>query len=433
MSLTLRSRVIFILTIFVIVTIAVFIAIQLAHELNMLNEYNAYKGKLVSLVVKERIERVLNLPAPQEEKRKLLEETISSLKRTKLVKKLYILNKQGDIFFSTEEWLKESKGDYDDLAVVNKIKIGQRLSENAIVNKTTKILSLYIPLSSGGEINNVARVFFSLGDIWGALKQIYKLAMILGLALIFINTLLGIFLSRLVVGPINVFNKAAKVISEGRLDLRVKIHTDDELEELANTFNSMTQELAKMKAQAENANPLTKLPGNIVIMEEAEAKIKAGKKFTVIYCDLDNFKAFNDKYGIHKGDEAIQLTGNIFKEAVKAKGNPDDFVGHEGGDDFILLTTPEKAEGIAQYVMDELDKRSKALYNEEDLQQGYIIAHARDGSTKEFPLMSISLAGVTNQHRPIENYAEITNIAAILKKKAKKETKSCYVADERKD
>jgi GGDEF domain-containing protein len=127
------------------------------------------------------------------------------------------------------------------------------------------------------------------------------------------------------------------------------------------------------------------------------------------------------------------LTAEVFKAAVKNKGNPQDFVGHEGGDDFLLLTTPERAKAIADYIIAEFDKRVRVLYSEEDLQKGCIVAHARDGTIKEFPIMTISLAGVTNAHRPITSYAQITNIAAEVKKKAKKDPHSCFVLDIRTD
>ncbi|MCQ9206192.1 MAG: diguanylate cyclase, partial [Omnitrophica bacterium] len=250
--------------------------------------------------------------------------------------------------------------------------------------------------------------------------------------IILVNIILGIFLSRIIVGPIRIFNEAAGKIASGRLDLRINLSTADELEELADSFNSMTGELLRMKELAENANPLTKLPGNIVIAEKVGARIKEGTKFTVIYCDLDNFKAFNDKYGIHKGDEAIKLTGDLFKESLKIKGGVDDFVGHEGGDDFIILTSSEKVEPIVQHIISEFDKRIRFLYNKEDLEKGHIVAHARDGSIKTFPIMTISLAGVSNTQRKIESYAEVTNIVAEVKKKAKSISKSCFVLDERK-
>ena len=186
-----------------------------------------------------------------------------------------------------------------------------------------------------------------------------------------------------------------------------------------------------MQQRAENANPLTKLPGNIVIMEEVEKRISAGRKFTVIYCDLDHFKAFNDKYGIHKGDEAIKLSGGIFRQATEIGGNSDDFIGHEGGDDFLLVTTPNQAQKIADFITSKFDKMIKSLYDDEDLKRGYIEAHDRDGSIKHFPIMTISLAGVSNQFRTISTYAEVTNIAAEIKKKSKALKGSSFAIDMR--
>ena len=168
-----------------------------------------------------------------------------------------------------------------------------------------------------------------------------------------------------------------------------------------------------------------------MIQEEVEKRIAAGEKFMVIYCDLDNFKAFNDKYGVHKGDDAITLTGDIFKETVEKEGEKQDFVGHEGGDDFLLVTVPERAQKIADYITTEFDKRVREFYDQEDLDRGYIVAHARDGSVKQFPIMTISLAGVTNESHPIKSYSEVTNIAAGIKKLAKKKEGSCFILDRR--
>jgi len=156
-------------------------------------------------------------------------------------------------------------------------------------------------------------------------------------------------------------------------------------------------------------------------------------KFVVIYCDLDNFKAFNDKYGIAKGDEAIKLSADIFKETIKTLGNTDDFIGHEGGDDFILITTPDKAQAVADTIINEFDKRVRGIYIQEDLEQNCIIAHARDGSIKKFPIMGITLSGVSNEHRNITSYGEVTNIAAEVKKKGKSIGKSTFVMDQRRD
>jgi len=188
-----------------------------------------------------------------------------------------------------------------------------------------------------------------------------------------------------------------------------------------------------MKERAENANPLTKLPGNIVIREEIERRIGENRKFAVIYCDINKFKAFNDRYGIARGDDVIKLMADISKNAIKTKGNPDDFIGHEGGDDFIVLTSLDKVQIIADTVIQEFDKQAINFYDREDLDRGYIISHARDGSTARFPIISVSLAGVTNAHRVISSYAEVTNIAAEMKRKVKSVDTSVFAMDQRRD
>lgn len=479
-AISLKTRVIVIVTIFTIITISIFLIIQLAHEVNTVDEAIKHRAKTTSLHVEEKLNEVLNSSGAEAKLDtlakglQLLDETLASPKsdseKTKAINKglrllnrqltmalpieekigylgkgleflkdaeslqaAYILDRKGQIVFSTEKWFSGAQGDYDDLDIIKKLSRKETVSGQSVVNKSLKQFSVYIPLTdSQKRIPLVVRAFFPLGDVWLAIKKVYQPAIIVGVLLVITNIFLGIFLSRLVVRPIRVFNQAAKTIASGQLDSRVRISTNDELEELADTFNAMTKELALMKEKAENANPLTKLPGNIVIMEDVTRRIEAGKKFTVIYCDLDNFKAFNDKYGIHKGDEAIMLTGDIFKEAVKAKGGEGDFIGHEGGDDFLLVTDPERAQGLADYITSTFDEKVKALYNQEDLARGHIVAHARDGSVKEFPIMTISLAGVTNVHRPIKAYAEVTNIAAEVKKKAKNEPRSCFVLDQRK-
>jgi len=430
---TLKSRIIVLLIIFTIVTIGTFVAVQLFHELSITTQHNIYRANITSLLIEEQISKISESTLPEDRKINAMKQTLNSLKNAQLINRAYMLNEGGTVVSSTEEWLIGGKGDSFDLRILDMVNKGDLVERETAIDKTLRSLSLYLPMEDNAGMRLIIRVFFSLGNIWAILPQVYQPVMLIGAALILINVLLGVFFSQLVIDPIRVFNEAAKTIASGHLSSRVNIATNDELEELADTFNFMTKELVKMKDKAENANPLTKLPGNIVIMNDIESKIGKGKKFTIIYCDLDNFKAFNDKYGIGKGDEAIKLTGDIFKEAISKKGGASDFIGHEGGDDFILITTPEKAEDITDYIIAEFDKMTPSLYNKEDLNRGYIVAQSRDGVVKRFPIMTISLAGVTNEHRDINSYAEITNIAAEVKKKAKEENKSNFVLDKRKN
>lgn len=428
-TITLQNRIIILLTIFTIVTIGAFVAVQLSHELNITTQQQIYKANIVSLIIEERLDKILNLSLTEKEKVETLGKAMGSFKESDLIDKSYVLNGEGNIVTATEKWLIGSRGDYVDAQMVDMLNKREFTQRETFVDKTAKLFSLFLPVEDEAGTNFILRVFFSLGDVWAVIGQVYQPVIILGVALVVINIVLGVFLSRVIITPIKVFNEAAKIIASGRLDMIVDISTNDELEELGSTFNYMTKELVKMKNKAENANPLTKLPGNIVIMDDINKKIKENKKFTVIYCDLDNFKAFNDKYGIHKGDDAIKLAGEIFKEAVKNRGDQFDFIGHEGGDDFLLVTTPDRAEGIARYIIAEFDKRVRALYDKEDLSKGYMVAHDRDGKMNKFPIMTISLAGITNEDRAISSYGEVTNIAAGAKKKAKAKRASNFVLD----
>jgi len=421
-----------------IIFISVFTIIQLNNQLNNINRYNSYKANLSSIIVKNSVEGILRQASKaNSDPVGYIQSSLDRLKETDIVKDAVIFNKNGKIVASTKKQLIEGDVSYKDL---NKFQDLEYISQEGkwfihAIDDLRHRLDIYLAFKYDGQepIAYVAKLTFSLGNIQEAFFLVYKPVIITTAIVILLNILFGYLLSKTVIGPIKVLNEVTKIISAGNLLVRTAIHTNDELQELGETFNYMTEELIKMKERAENANPLTKLPGNIVIREEIEKRIVENVKFVVIYCDLDNFKAFNDKYGIAKGDEAIKLTADIFKEAVKIQGNPNDFVGHEGGDDFILLTTPDKTQGIADFIIQGFDKQVRKLYIQEDLSQNCIIAHARDGSVKKFPIMTISLSGVGNEHRAITSYGEVTNIAAEVKKKAKAIESSVFVMDQRRD
>ena len=145
------------------------------------------------------------------------------------------------------------------------------------------------------------------------------------------------------------------------------------------------------------ANPLTGLRGNVEIQMEIDKRIAGNKLFAVLYADIDNFKSYNDAYGYASGDRAIKVTADIIVENVKAHGNPDDFTGHIGGDDFIVISTPDKIETIAKEIISDFDKRAVELYSKEDAQRGYVVTSDRQGQPVKVPLITISLAIVTNK------------------------------------
>lgn len=180
-----------------------------------------------------------------------------------------------------------------------------------------------------------------------------------------------------------------------------------------------------------DAAPLTRLPGNVSIFNEIDRRIKSGEKFAVGYIDLDKFKIFNDKYGFTWGDRIIQETARVIVKAVEEKAGPENFIGHIGGDDFVIITGLETIDQVCQQIIKEFDQVTKKLYSPQDQKRGYIIGHDRQGKTVRVGLITISIGVVTTEHRKFTHVAQIAGIGAELKEYAKKQKKSNYVKDKR--
>jgi diguanylate cyclase (GGDEF)-like protein len=181
------------------------------------------------------------------------------------------------------------------------------------------------------------------------------------------------------------------------------------------------------------ANPLTGLPGNIEIQSEINRRIAKNELFSVIYADLDNFKAYNDVYGFACGDTAIKLTADVVTDNVHRFGIQGDFTGHVGGDDFIVITAPNYADTICEGIIRDFDSKILNLYSYEDKERGYIFTANRQGQATKYPIISISMAIVSNEHREIISHIQVAEIAAEIKKRAKAFTGSVYIKDRRRN
>jgi diguanylate cyclase (GGDEF)-like protein len=146
-------------------------------------------------------------------------------------------------------------------------------------------------------------------------------------------------------------------------------------------------------------SPITELPGNKAIDEALLARVESGEKFAFCYVDLDDFKAYNDYYGFLAGSEVIRATGVLLRNAVTSCGGDNDFLGHIGGDDFIILTSIENAEPISREIIRVFDEQIPTYYQEKDLEKGHIVSVDRRGYVMKFPIMSISISIVHNQNR----------------------------------
>jgi len=180
-----------------------------------------------------------------------------------------------------------------------------------------------------------------------------------------------------------------------------------------------------------STSPSTGLPGNTVIEKVLRERLASGSAFATCYADLDNFKAYNDRYGFLKGDGVIHQVARVLVEAVRKLGNPDDFIGHIGGDDFVIVTTPDRAETICHQIVEEFDQVIPLYYDAEARARGHIESLDRQGRPNRFPLMTITLVIVTNEQRTIEHIGQIADIAAEVKGKAKTIPGSTILRDRR--
>lgn len=181
-----------------------------------------------------------------------------------------------------------------------------------------------------------------------------------------------------------------------------------------------------------DAAPLTRLPGNVSIFNEIDQRIKAKEKFAVGYSDLDKFKVFNDQYGFTWGDHLIQETARVIVRAVEQKGKPGDFVGHIGGDDFVIISSLDSIDAICEQIIEQFGKATEELYKSVDRKKGFIIGLDRQGKKIKADLICVSIGVVTNEHLEFTHVAQVTGIGAELKEYAKSKKKSNYVKDQRK-
>jgi diguanylate cyclase (GGDEF)-like protein len=197
--------------------------------------------------------------------------------------------------------------------------------------------------------------------------------------------------------------------------------------ELLARIRGVLRRAREMRAQS----PLTGLPGNVRIEEEIESRVAADQPFAILYADLDHFKAFNDHYGFMRGDQVIQFTARIAQEVALALGGSEAFVGHVGGDDFVVVCSPDTAAAISQGLVDRFDAESPELYDDEDRGRGYVEVTNRRGEMQRFPLLSISIGIATTDLREFAHYAEAVAVATEMKAFTKTSAGSSWAVDRR--
>lgn len=262
-------------------------------------------------------------------------------------------------------------------------------------------------------------------------EKAFSITLFLSLLSLIVGIMFATFLTLNISASINELKEATEFIGSGKFDHELRIKANDEVGDLAESFKKMSQRLKILEQTSLDASPLTRLPGNLAIEKELLSRIVSGEKFAFCYIDIDNFKAFNDKYGYAKGSIVLKEVGDIIKAVVKELGSKEDFVGHIGGDDYVLITVHQKVGPICNEIIARFDKTMPGFYDKEDVEKGYIVALNRDNVKQSFPIMTVSIAVVTNEKRNISGTMQVAEIAAELKHYAKSIPKSIYVVDQR--
>lgn len=214
-----------------------------------------------------------------------------------------------------------------------------------------------------------------------------------------------------------------KPVSPPILKARIRTHIK---------LSSAMKELKRLYSMALDASPLTGLPGNNSIARRIEWALAQNEKICVIYTDLDNFKAYNDKYGFAKGDEVILFNSHVIQKGLKVSGVDNFFIGHIGGDDFVITLPLNKADKVTKNIIRFFDEGITRFYNADDLARKAIVANNRCGEEQSFPIISISMAGVDIAAQKYKKYIQVNDACSEGKKRAKAVKGSTFVMERRK-
>lgn len=178
---------------------------------------------------------------------------------------------------------------------------------------------------------------------------------------------------------------------------------------------------------ARHANPLTGLPGNVLIEQHIGSLLQAAKPFIVVHADLDHFKSFNDYYGYQRGDEVILATARLFQAHMQG----DEFVGHVGGDDFVLVLNEDGWRSRCQGILDSFGERAPGFYDAVDRERGWIETFDRRGNRQQADVLSLSLAAVPVGPHQFSSQHVISTVLAEIKRCAKRQSGNSLFIDRR--
>lgn len=200
-----------------------------------------------------------------------------------------------------------------------------------------------------------------------------------------------------------------------------KNHSDETI------HNQLINFIKQMKF-SRSVNDVSHLPGNFVINEIMETKIRNNDNFAIMYLDIDKFKAFYDYYGIYRSSMVIQYLSKLIIELIEKYGVPEDFIGHIGGDDFVIICSDyENSRKIGEKIIEEFDANISRFYDDIDVQRNYIEVLNRNGDMEKYPFVTISIVSITNEKKDFSNTDEVYKEMMVVKKQAKQTMGSILV------
>jgi diguanylate cyclase (GGDEF)-like protein len=281
----------------------------------------------------------------------------------------------------------------------------------------------------GAEIRRDQNSKIELSEAIGT--RAYQVLLIFGIGSIFIAAGITFLFARSIARAVGQLKLSTRQIADSKFGEVRCLERADEFGDVSRSISEMARKLEHLEKLYLATNPLTLLPGGLAIDDTLMTRLDAGMPTALCIVDLDNFKVFNDRYGYTRGNEVIQTTAMIITAAVKESGATDDFIGHIGGDDFIVVTSPERYEDICKAIIQSFDEQILSFYDQEDRQRGSIVGMTRQGAEVVFPLMTISIAVVTDQGGSIKEPHVLSRRAAELKEHVKSMSGSVYAVDKR--
>ncbi len=197
----------------------------------------------------------------------------------------------------------------------------------------------------------------------------------------------------------------------------------------ARELRARVSALLRLVRREADRNPTSGLPGGHAIEEELITRVARNETFAVCYIDLDNFKPFADHFGFAVADDVIRDTGDAIRHAVSAVGTSDDFVGHIGGDDFLVITSPERADDVAQECATRFRRVVSLALGDEVMRIGTFTAVDREGVLRTMPLACLSAAILTVRPQDWVSAKHLGARAADVKRRAKHHGPGTIVAE----